>query len=170
MLVKACLMRHLSFFLITKFQQKELNHFQTVSMPVKHFLCLKLYEVFCEWSIFIFVFFHQLPNQSPLHIAIANQRGNHPIPWTLKLEEAFSGYKKSLCNATLLAHPSIDSPLGLFTDASAISIGACLQQYMDNNWQTLAFFSKKLTTKQIEWPSYYCEILAVQHFLHILER
>lgn len=111
--------------------------------------------------------------QSPLHTAIAGQRGNHPVSWTPILEDAFTACKESLSNITLLAHPSTDSPLGLFTDASAISIGACLQQHVSNDWQPLAFFSKKLTTKQTEWPAYYRELLAVyeavQHFRHILE-
>lgn len=111
--------------------------------------------------------------QSPLHTTIAGQRCNHPVPWTPILEDAFPACKECLSNITLLAHPSTDSPLGLFTETSAISIGACLQQQVSNDWQPLAFFSKKLTTKQIKWPAYYRELLAVyeavQHFRHILE-
>jgi len=62
--------------------------------------------------------------------------------------------------------------IGLFTDASNSSIGACLQQYVQDNWQPLAFFSKKMTQNQCHWPAYYRELLAVYesvHFRHILE-
>lgn len=73
----------------------------------------------------------------------------------------------------MLAHPFTDVDLGLFTDASNSQIGDCLQQLVDKEWQPLAFFSKKLNSRQCLWPAYYRELLAVyeavQHFRHILE-
>ncbi|CAF4949464.1 unnamed protein product [Pieris macdunnoughi] len=95
------------------------------------------------------------------------------VPWTPELELAFERCKDHLATATLLAHPAVDAPLGLFTDASSSHVGACLKQLVGDSWQPLAFFSKKLTTRQSVWPAYHRELLgvyeAIQHFRHILE-
>ncbi|CAH0730480.1 unnamed protein product, partial [Brenthis ino] len=54
------------------------------------------------------------------------------------------------------------------SDASSTHVGAALQQRVNNQWEPLAFFSKKLTPRQTTWPAYYRELLgvyeAVQHF------
>lgn len=122
-----------------------------------------------------------LPNaakfQAPLIDAVAatHSKGPKPFPWTPELEENFNACKMSLASATMLAHPDNSAQLALFTDASGTHIGSCLQQRSNDNgqWQPLAYFSRKLTTKQTEWPTYYRELLAVyesvQHFRHILE-
>uniref|UniRef100_A0A5S6Q6D2 RNA-directed DNA polymerase n=1 Tax=Trichuris muris TaxID=70415 RepID=A0A5S6Q6D2_TRIMR len=112
-------------------------------------------------------------HQAPLHAAIANLTGSQPVPWTPELKRSFESCKASHAQTILLAHPDPNAPLGLFTDASTAAIGACLQQYIGDSWQPIAFFSKKLSAKQSEWPAYYRELLAiyeaVQHFRHILE-
>ena len=78
-----------------------------------------------------------------------------------------------LADATLLAHPDSSASLGPITDASAHSVGACLPQHIVGHWQPLAFFSKKLSYREMQWPAYYRELhavyLAVQHFRHFLE-
>lgn len=115
--------------------------------------------------------------QAPLIDAVAasQSKGKQPFPWTAQLEESFDACKESLSSATMLVHPDPKAKLGLFTDASGTHIGSCLQQRIDDSadWQPLAYFSRKLTTKQTEWPTYYRELLAVyesvQHFRHILE-
>ncbi|KFD61280.1 hypothetical protein M514_26528 [Trichuris suis] len=90
-----------------------------------------------------------------------------------ELEHAFEACKASLFRAILPAHPDPNAPLGLFTDASNIAIGASLQQHVVNSWQPIAFSSKMLSGKHSEWPASYRELLAiyeaVQHFRHILE-
>jgi cleavage and polyadenylation specificity factor subunit 1 len=52
-------------------------------------------------------------------------------------------------------------------------MGAVLQQYVKNVWQTLAFFSKKLSPDQQKYSAYDRELLgiyeAVKHFRHMLE-
>lgn len=113
--------------------------------------------------------------QAPLIDALVstNSKGSQPFPWSPELLEHFESCKKSLSNATLLQHPVNNARLGLFTDASSIHIGSCLQQQTGDDWVPLAFFSKKLTPKQAQWPAYYRELLAVyesvQHFRYILE-
>ncbi|CAH0384754.1 unnamed protein product [Bemisia tabaci] len=113
--------------------------------------------------------------QAPLHEAVIDIKGNQPIHWTPSLLDAFKASKQSLGDATLLAHPSADAPLsiGLFSDASKASIGACLQQLVDNKWQPLGFFSKKLNPRQQEWPTPHRELLgvyeAIRHFRPAVE-
>lgn len=100
-------------------------------------------------------------------------KGAKPVPWSPESELAFQQCKDHLAYATLLAHPAPNAKLGLFTDASSTHVGACLQQLIDDNWQPLAFFSRKLSARQCTWPAYYRELLgvyeAVQHFRHIME-
>jgi hypothetical protein len=53
-------------------------------------------------------------------------------------------------------------------------MGAALQQRVDNVWQPLTFFPKKLNPAQQKYSAYDCELLAVyeavKHFRHMLER
>lgn len=75
------------------------------------------------------------------------------VPWTPDLEQRFYALRNSLVHSTLLAHPILNVPLGLFTDASSTHVGACLQQKVNGHWQPIAFFSKKLNAQQIQWPA-----------------
>jgi hypothetical protein len=51
-------------------------------------------------------------------------------------------------------------------------MGVVLQQRVDNTWQPLAFFSRKLNTAQQKYSAYDRELLAVyetvKHFRHML--
>lgn len=113
--------------------------------------------------------------QAPLHDALSGpkMKGSTPFPWTPAREEAFSACKEHLATATLLAYPVDNAPLALFTDVSLTAAGAVLQQFVNDAWQPLAFFSKKLSPRQSTWPPYHRELLAiyegVQHFKHALE-
>jgi cleavage and polyadenylation specificity factor subunit 1 len=73
----------------------------------------------------------------------------------------------------LLAHPEPSAQLALVTDASSSAMGAVLQQRVNNAWQPLAFFSKKLNAAQQKYSAYDRELLAVyetvKHFRHTLE-
>lgn len=94
-----------------------------------------------------------------------------PIIWTVQLKEAFS--KESLARAMKLAHPDVAAELRLVTDALDITIGAALQQRAQEDWQPLAFLSKKLSNAQTKYSPYDRELLAiytvVRHFWRILE-
>jgi hypothetical protein len=119
-----------------------------------------------------------LPNaataQAPLHDALAGPRikGSRPIAWTPDLHRALEECKESLSRATLLEHPDPSARLALVTDASTTAMGAVLQQRVDNAWQPLAFFSKKLNPAQQKYGAYDRELLvvyeAVKHFRHML--
>ncbi|XP_025835838.1 uncharacterized protein LOC112906234 [Agrilus planipennis] len=102
-----------------------------------------------------------------------NAKGKTPVVWTTTTKEAFEVCKDSLAQATLLAHPTPDSPLAVFSDASDLTIGAVLQQLVDSSWQPLAFFSRKLTTTERKYAAYDRELLAIyeaiKYFRHMVE-
>lgn len=120
-----------------------------------------------------------LPNaaqsQAPLinFLADSKLKGKKLMPWTSELKQSFQACKDSLAEVTILSYPIHDAKLGLFTDASGTHVGACLQQFVNDKWQPISFFSKKLTDSQSKWPTYYRELYAiyaaVQHYRHILE-
>ncbi|GBM54005.1 hypothetical protein AVEN_228758-1 [Araneus ventricosus] len=81
--------------------------------------------------------------------------------------------KKDLANAILLSFPNPDSPLALFSDAPDYAVGSVLQQFEEDSWKPLAFFSKKLTNAQKVYSTYDRELLgiylSIKQFKHILE-
>lgn len=100
-------------------------------------------------------------------------KGSHPVSFSAEEMEAFKRCKDSLCEATMLAHPDCEARMALVTDASDKAIGAVLQQRVDNSWQPLAFFSRKLSAAQVKYSPYDRELLAIyesiKYFRHMLE-
>jgi hypothetical protein len=93
---------------------------------------------------------HAAATEAPLHDNLSGPRvkGSHPITWTPELLRSFDKCKASLSRATLLAHPDPSAPLALVTDATTSAMDAVLQQRVQNAWQPLAFFSRKLSPAQ----------------------
>jgi cleavage and polyadenylation specificity factor subunit 1 len=113
--------------------------------------------------------------QAPLHAALASPKvkGSQPVGWTPTMVQAFEECKASLSNATLLAHLDPSATLALFTDASDIAIGAALQQRVCDAWQTLAFYSHKLSPALQKYSLYDRKFLAVyeaiKYFRHTVK-
>ena len=78
-----------------------------------------------------------------------------------------------LANATLLVHLDHTALLNITCDASDVAVGGVLQQYINNVWQPLSFFSKKLTPAETRYSAFDRELLAVyttiRYFRHNLE-
>ncbi|GBN48949.1 Retrovirus-related Pol polyprotein from transposon 17.6 [Araneus ventricosus] len=114
-------------------------------------------------------------NQAVLHEYLkgTKKKDKSKIPWTKEAREKFEQCKKDLANATLLSFPNPDSPLAFFTDASDYAVGSVLQQFEEDCWKPLAFFSKKLTNAQKGYSTYDRELLgiylSIKQFKHILE-
>ncbi|UYV72011.1 hypothetical protein LAZ67_9001548, partial [Cordylochernes scorpioides] len=117
-----------------------------------------------------------LPNaastQAPLH-AMVEGRKNASCQWTPTALQAFDQCKFQLANAALLHHPFPEAPLCLTVDGSDFAVGAALHQQVGNNFQPIAFFSRKLDAAQRKYSAYDRELLAVylaiKHFRHFLE-
>ena len=110
---------------------------------------------------------------SPLFAAMAGKKKTESIEWTPQVEEAFAAAKAALSSATMLCHPSLTAPTALTTDASDLGIGAVLEQWVDNAWCPLAFFSKKFRKAELQYSAFDRELLAVhlavRHFRYFLE-
>ena len=103
----------------------------------------------------------------------SKKNDTRPVLWTPEAEQAFEDCKNSLRNAIVLAHPSSNVPLALVTDASDVALGAALEQQVDNAWQPLGFFSRKLSKAETKYSTYDRELLAIyeaiRHFRHLLD-
>lgn len=120
-----------------------------------------------------------LPNaasiQAPLNTFMhkSKKKDKTKIQWTDEAENAFEKCKLAISTATLLAHPHHTVPLSLMCDASNTCAGAVLQQRVNNTWQPLGYFSKKLSTTQANYSAYDRELLAIymaiKHFRKTFE-
>ena len=88
----------------------------------------------------------------------------------------FAELKRRLCVAPRLAHPNLESPFTLYTDASKIDVGAVLlQRDAAGVERAILVFSKKLSSAQRNYSTFDRECLAVvcalEHFrLYLLAR
>ena len=100
-------------------------------------------------------------------------KSNFDLEWNESADLAFIESKQVLANATLLVHPDHSAPLNITCDASDFAIGGVLEQYIDNVWQPLSFFSKKLIPTETRYSAFERKLLAVyatiRHFMHNLE-
>ncbi|CAH8466367.1 unnamed protein product [Schistosoma rodhaini] len=85
--------------------------------------------------------------------------------------QAFEQLKNALSTEALLVRRKVNAPLAIMTDASNVAVGAVLQQRVNQQWQPLSFFSKKLSATQTKYSTFGRELLAVylaiKHFQYI---
>ena len=85
------------------------------------------------------------------------------------LAENYAEAKMMLSEAVQLNHPNPSAPLAITTDASLTCIGAVLEQYVNNAWTPLGFWSKTLKPNQTRWSTFKRELFAIhqglRHFL-----
>lgn len=93
--------------------------------------------------------------------------------WPSDCQIALETIKDSLANCTLLAHPKENTVYCIRTDASNTACGGVLEQLNENEWQPLAFFSKKFSTAEQKYSTFDRELLAIfigiKKFRHFLE-
>ena len=111
---------------------------------------------------------------TPLNALLKTTATNsRALQWTPPATTAFNDIKEALANATLLVHPKPNAPLNVMTDASDVAIGAVLQQFLDDKWCPLSYFSRKLSPTEQRYSTFDRELLAVycaiRHFRHFLE-
>ena len=85
----------------------------------------------------------------------------------------FSKLKQILAEATMLVFPKADTPLYLLVDGSDVRVRGVLQQLVDNTWQPLSFFSRRLQLVETKYSAFGRELQAaysaVRHFRYMLE-
>ena len=115
------------------------------------------------------------PLTDMLRSTIPTQKSrNTSLEWSEPATTAVDKIKVTLAQSTMLSHPQPDAELCLMTDASdVVAVGAVLQQKVDNHWQPLGFFSKRLQPTETRYSAFGRELLAVylsiRHFRHHLE-
>ena len=75
------------------------------------------------------------------------------VPWTDECDEAFVQLKAGLCEVATLHVPKFDHPSYIGTDASKYAVGEVLEQ-QDSETRAqypLAFWSRKLSPRQMQW-------------------
>ena len=125
-------------------------------------------------------FYHRFIKNAAAHQSVlqdltkdCRKKDHRKITWTPETIAAFVKCREVLADATLLAHPSHYAELSIAVDASSTAVGAVLQQKINEAWQPLGFFSKKLTDTQRNYSVYDRELLAaysaIKHFRTMLE-
>ena len=88
-------------------------------------------------------------------------RKNIKFAWTSDCELAFRTLIDQLSNPPILAHPQIDKPYILYTDASKNCVGAMLTQEFPEGERPIYFLSHKLSPTQSKWPAVQAETYAI---------
>lgn len=83
------------------------------------------------------------------------------LQWTPAADTAFTAAKQALADVATLTFPSPDAPTSIATDASNTGVGAVLQQFTDDAWKPVSFFSKKFTRAEAKYSTFDRELLAI---------
>ena len=97
----------------------------------------------------------------PLHKLLTPKNKQKDIQSTNETSKVFTTVKKSLIPATLLVHLKPDAPTNIMSDASDHAVEAMLQQFINNQWCPVPFFSKKLKPAETKYSTFDRELLAV---------
>lgn len=82
--------------------------------------------------------------------------------WTSQCQEAFDTLKEKFLSAPILRHFDPSLPSTIETDASDFSYGAVLSQRdSSGSLRPVAFFSKKMSSAEMNYPIYDKELLAI---------
>ena len=162
------------------FFSHRINHNGVSPLPQKVTSVIELPQPKTAQSLREFIgmvnFYHRFIPQvadklRPLYATIQPQKRD--LLWIAEQDTAFQECKKALAVATLLHHPCTNAPISFTTDASDTAAGAVFEQYVDGQWQPLAFFSKKFRLPETRYSSFDRKLLAmylaVRHFRYFLE-
>lgn len=81
--------------------------------------------------------------------------------WDEPVEKSFRQLQQAMSEAPVLASPDPTRKFIVTTDASDFAIGAALSQQFDNGERPIAFYSKKLSPAESNYPVHEKELLAV---------
>ncbi len=116
---------------------------------------------------------HAAELMRPLYQCLKGKSNSQVLEWDNDMTDAFCKTKAALVHATMLTHPKPGATIGLTTDASDVGIGAVLQQWQNNKWQPLGFFSRQLRKPELKYSAFDKELLAlylaIRHYKYYLE-
>jgi len=95
---------------------------------------------------------------------------NSVFKWTVQCEKAFKKLKLKLCTAPIIARPDFERPFKLYTDASAIGLGAVLTQDDDKGMEhVISYASRGTRGPEKNYPASELEFLAVHWAINKLD-
>ena len=111
-------------------------------------------------------FYHRfIPNIAsilkPLYASLKCTKPRQTLVWSEEMRHAFENGKAALTNATMLAHPCSNCPMALSCDASDFAVGAVLEQYKNEQWEPLAFFSRQLRKPELKYSTFDRDLLSI---------
>jgi RNase H-like domain found in reverse transcriptase/Reverse transcriptase (RNA-dependent DNA polymerase)/Integrase zinc binding domain len=86
---------------------------------------------------------------------ISGQKG--PLNWTDELQQAFDQMKAIIAQDIMLRYPDHNEPFHVYTDASALQLGAVIMQ----NDHPIAYYSRKLSPAQRNYTTIEKELLSI---------
>ena len=98
----------------------------------------------------------------PLHAMTGK---GHKFRWSQEAQESFVRLKTALTSAPILSMPVDSGELILDTDASDTAIGAVLSQRQDGVERVIAYASRRLDRREINYCVTRKELLAIVHFM-----
>ena len=88
-------------------------------------------------------------------------RKDQPFNWTSDCQLAFDRLKEALVNAPVLAKWTPGLETAIECDSSGYAVGGTLMQKVDGLWHAVAYFSKKHSSAESNYPIHDKEMLAV---------
>ena len=102
----------------------------------------------------------------------ANTKSQNRLDWKEQHTVAFNNIKERIKNITENKHFDTSKQTRVRCDASKKGLGACLEQKIGNNWETIAFASRFLNNLEFRYSTNELELLAVvwslEHFKYYL--
>ena len=74
---------------------------------------------------------------------------------------SFKALKVTMVTAPFLRLPDFDKQFVVMTDASNVAVGAILEQNFGSGLQPITFASRKLSTIEIRYSAYECEMIGI---------
>ena len=90
--------------------------------------------------------------------------------WDDEKEKSFQILKDKLCSAPVLAHPNLNHPYKLYTDASDYAIGGILTQEIDGKERPIQYISRQLGGSELKWATIEKEAFAIIFSLNKLRQ
>ncbi|GFQ86506.1 retrovirus-related Pol polyprotein from transposon opus [Trichonephila clavata] len=107
--------------------------------------------------------------QTPLHELMkrSKKKDRRRVPWTEDTRRSFEKCKTDLAKAAPLSYSRSGLPLSLCTDASDFAAVSGHQQFENESWKPIAFYSKKLNDTQRSNISIFiiCPVSQHTHYL-----
>jgi hypothetical protein len=100
---------------------------------------------------------------------VALTRKSVPFVWEPKCQEAFELLKAALVSPSVMAHPDVDRPYSLYTDACDYAVGGVLVQMDDQGLERpIQYISHQLSAVQRRWATIEKEAYALVYALQKL--